>query len=194
MIKGKFLLSYLDYYVYFVSVFIGLFILAFALITEEQKKGNIIDPAEFIIEMTWTDGSPNDVDLWVRAPDNSITYFNHKDSKVVTLDRDDLGINNATVVDGKTYGSNTRREVISIRKIIPGTYTVNAMMYANRNDQKEPIKITIRRLNPYTEIAEKVLELQTTGEEQTATSFDMDADGNVSGLDDTYVSLFKVAQ
>lgn len=194
MIKGKFLLSYLDYYVYFVSVFIGLFILAFAMITEDQKKGNIIDPAEFIIEMTWTDGSPNDVDLWVRAPDNSITYFSHKDSKVVTLDRDDLGINNATVVDGKTYGSNTRREVISIRKIIPGTYTVNAMMYANRNDQKEPIKITIRRLNPYTEIAEKVLELQTTGEEQTATSFDMDADGNVSGLDDTYVSLFKVAQ
>lgn len=194
MIKGKFLLSYLDFYVYFVSVFIGLFILAFAMITEDQKKGNIIDPAEFIIEMTWTDGSPNDVDLWVRAPDNSITYFNHKDSKVVTLDRDDLGINNATVVDGKTYGSNTRREVISIRKIIPGTYTVNAMMYANRNDQKEPIKITIRRLNPYTEIAEKVLELQTTGEEQTATSFDMDADGNVSGLDDTYVSLFKVAQ
>ncbi|QIG73057.1 hypothetical protein EVB99_066 [Rhizobium phage RHph_N3_19] len=193
MIKGKFLLSYLDFYVYFVSVFIGLFILAFAMITEDQKKGNIIDPAEFIIEMTWTDGSPNDVDLWVRAPDNSITYFNHKDSKVVTLDRDDLGINNATVVDGKTYGSNTRREVISIRKIIPGTYTVNAMMYANRSGQKEPVKVTIRKLNPYSEILEKVLELEVTGDEQTAVSFDVDDEGNVSNLDDTYVSLFRVA-
>ncbi|QIG69434.1 hypothetical protein EVB79_064 [Rhizobium phage RHph_N3_13] len=194
MIKGKFLLSYLDFYVYFVSVFIGLFILAFAMISNEQKKGNIIDPAEFIIEMVWTDGSPNDVDLWVRAPDNSITYFSHKDSKVVTLDRDDLGINNSTVIDGKTYGSNTRREVISIRKIIPGTYTVNCMMYANRNDQKEPIKITIRRLNPYVEVTEKTLELQATGEEQTAVNFDLDEQGNVSNMNDSYVSLFRVVK
>lgn len=192
--KGKYLVSYLDYYSCLLVAFAGLFVLAFLQINEESKRGNIVDPAEFIIEMTWTDGSPNDVDLWVRAPDNSITYFNHKDSKIVTLDRDDLGINNATVVDGTTYGSNTRREVISIRKIIPGTYNINAMMYSNRNNQKESVKVTVRRLNPYTEIVEKVLELQTTGEEQTAVSFDMDADGNVSDLDDTYVSLFKVAQ
>lgn len=193
MIKGKFLLSYLDFYVYYVSVFIGLFILAYVLISQEQKKGNIIDPAEFMIEMTWTDNSPNDVDLWVRAPDNSITYFNHKDSKIVTLDRDDLGINNSVLIDGKTYGNGTRREVISIRKIIPGTFTVNAMMYANRSGQKEPVKVTIRKLNPYSEILEKVLELEVTGEEQTAVSFDVDDEGNVSNLDDTYVSLFRVA-
>jgi len=195
MIKGKFLLSYLDFYVYFVSVFIGLFILAFAMISNEQKKGNIIDPAEFIIEMTWADGSPNDVDLWVMAPDNSITYFNHKDSKIVTLDRDDLGINNSTVIDGNSIVSNTRREVVSIRKIIPGNYTVNVMMYGNRNGQGENVKVTVRRLNPYSEISEKTIDLgAVAGEERTAVNFDMDDKGNVSNINDNYISLFRIAR
>lgn len=195
MIKGKFLLSYLDFYVYFVSVFIGLFILAFALINEESKKGNIIDPSQFMIELTWAEGSPSDVDLWVQDPTGAITYFGHKDSSIVTLDRDDLGINNTvTLENGIVVHNPIRREVANIRRIIPGTFTVNLLMYKNRTGEKTPAHVTIRRLNPYREVEEKTVSLTAEGEETTIMNFDMDDKGNISNTNDTYTPLFSVVK
>lgn len=195
MIKGKFLLSYLDFYVYYVSVFIGLFILAFAMMNEEAKKGNVIDPSQYMIELTWEDGSNSDIDLWVQDPTGSITYFSHKDSQIVTLDRDDLGINNsATLENGMVITNPIRREVANIRRIIPGTYTVNVMMYNNLTGNKTPAHVTIRRLNPYIEIEEKTVELTANGDETTILNFDLDEKGSVSNTNDTYVSLFSVVK
>lgn len=195
MIKGKFLLSYLDFYVYFVSVFIGLFILAFALINEESKKGNVIDPSQYMIELTWEDGSNSDIDLWVQDPTGSITYFSHKDSQIVTLDRDDLGINNsATLQNGTVVNNPIRREVANIRRIIPGTYTVNVMMYRNSTGEKTPAHVTIRRLNPYIEIEEKTVELTANGDEMTILNFDLNTEGVVSNTNDIYTPLFSVVK
>jgi hypothetical protein len=195
MIKGKFLLSYLDYYVYCVSVFIGLFILAFALINEESKKGNIIDPSQYIIELTWEDNSNSDIDLWVQDPTGAITYFAHKDSQIVTLDRDDLGINNTvTLQDGTTITNPLRREIANIRRIIPGTFTVNVMCYNNRNGDPVKAHVTIRRLNPYSEVTDKVVEVVANGDEETILNFDMDDRGNISNTNDTYTPLFSVVK
>lgn len=193
MIKGKFLLSYLDYYVYYVAVFIGLFFLALVQINEEAKKGNVIDPSQFMIELTWGEGSPSDLDLWVQDPSGSITYFSHKDSQIVTLDRDDLGINNSVTLENGTVVTNPiRREVANIRRIIPGTYTVNVMMYKNRSGDKVPAHVTIRKLNPYIEITEKTVELTADGDEATILNFDLDEKGSVSNTNDNYTSLFSV--
>lgn len=195
MIKGKFLLSYLDFYVYYVSVFIGLFILAFALINEESKKGNIIDPSQFMIELTWEEGSNSDIDLWVQDPTGAITYFAHNDSQIVTLDRDDLGINNSvTLEDGTKVINPIRREVANIRRIIPGTFVVNTMMYNNRTPGPVKAHVTIRRLNPYLEVTEKTVELSTNGEETTILNFDMDDKGSISNTNDTYTPLFSVVK
>ncbi len=195
MIKGKFLLSYLDFYVYFVSVFIGLFILAFALINEESRKGNVIDPSQFMVELTWQDNDNSDVDLWVQDPTGAITYFGHKDSQIVTLDRDDIGINNSVVLEDGTVVTNPiRREVANIRRIIPGTYTVNVMMYRNRTGNTTPTHVIIRRLNPYIEVSEKIVDLTAEGEEKTVLNFDMDDKGNVSNTNDLYIPLFSVVK
>lgn len=195
MIKGKFLLSYLDYYVYYVAVFIGLFFIALALINEEAKKGNVIDPSQFMIELTWADNDNSDIDLWVQDPTGAITYFDHKDSQIVTLDRDDLGINNSVVLENGVVITNPlRREVANIRRIIPGTYTVNVMMYHNRTGNKTPAHVTIRRLNPYIEISEKTVELTANGDETTILNFDLDEKGAVSNTNDNYTSLFSVVK
>lgn len=192
--NGKFLLSYLDYFIYLLTVFSALFILSFIQIQEDQKKGNIIDPAQFIIEMTWADGSDSDVDLWVAGPNGNIVYFNHKDSGVLVLDRDDLGINNSVVnADGTFYINKSRREVATIRTIVPGTYTVNVMMYNNRENHPQNTRVTIRRLNPYEEVFDKTLELGPSGEEKTALQFDLDENGHLSNTNTDFTPLSKKA-
>lgn len=188
---GKYLLSLLDYFVFLLVVFVALFGMSFLLINEESKKGNVTEKAEFIIEMTWADGSDNDIDLWVAGPEDNIVFFGHKDGKFIILDRDDVGINNAMITPQGIVINNTRREVATIRKILPGRYTVNAMMFRNRNGQTEHPKITIRKLNPYGEVIEKVVELTEDGEEQTILSFDLDEKGSVTNKDEDYVPLFE---
>ena len=193
--KGKYLVSYLDYYSCLLVAFAGLFVLAFLQINEESKKGNIIDPSQFMIELTWDEASPSDLDLWVQDPTGAITYFGHKDSQIVTLDRDDLGINNSILLqDGTTVNNPIRREVASIRRIIPGTYTVNVMMYRNRTGGKTPAHVTIRRLNPYIEIEEKTVELTAEGDEMTVLNFDLNTEGSVSNTNDIYTPLFSVVK
>lgn len=191
--KGKFLLSYLDYYLYLITVFVTLFALAFYLISEENKQGNVTEKAEFIIELTWENGSSNDLDLWVSGPENNIVFFRHKDGKVIILDRDDIGINSSMVTTLGVVSNDARREVATIRKVIPGEYIVNVMMYNNRTKKPEKATVTIRKLNPYNEIVEKTIELSSVGEEQTILTFNLDADGNVISKSDEPVSLFRRA-
>jgi hypothetical protein len=186
---GKYLLSYVDYLTYLLTCFAALFVLSFIQITEDGKKGNVIEKAEFIVEVQWADMSPNDIDLWVAGPSNTIVYFSHPDGQIIILDRDDMGINNT--LDGVV--NPIRREVVTIRKNVPGEYTVNAMMYKNRNGATERPKVVIRKLNPYAELIEKTLELTTDGEEKTILSFTIDEDGNVISQDELEVPLFTRA-
>lgn len=191
--RSKYLLSYVDYYLYLITVFVTLFAMSFLLINEESKQGNVTEKAEFIIELTWEDGSSNDIDLWVSGPDDNIVFFGHKDGKVIILDRDDIGVNSSIVTTQGIVSNNTRREVATIRKVIPGNYTVNVMMYNNRTHKPEKSKVTIRKLNPYKEVVEKTVELSSIGEEQTILSFELDADGNVITTSEEPVSLFRRA-
>jgi hypothetical protein len=184
----KYLLSFLDFQTCMLLAFASLFVLAALKMADENNKGNIVDPAEYIVELQWKDGSRNDIDLWVSGPgSNNLVYFKHPDSGLITLDRDDKGINN--MVDG--VSNPTRREVITLRKIIPGTYTVNVMMFKNNSGDTENPKVTIRRLNPYKEIVEKTVDLTGEGEEKTILNFELDEKGNVVSQDDTYTTLVK---
>jgi len=183
--RGKFILSYLDFLNCLTLCFAALFVLAYLKMADDSQKGNIIDPAQYIIELTWSEGSQSDIDLWVAGPGGNIVNWQHTDSGVIVLDRDDKGVNNT--VDGTT--NPIRREVATIRTIIPGTYTVNVMMFKNRQSETEHPRVTIRRLNPYVEVEEKVFELTGDGEELTVLNFDLDEKGNIVSKDDTYTTL-----
>lgn len=192
--NGKYLVSLLDYFVFLLTVFVALFGMSFLLINEESRKGNVTEKAEFIIEMTWKDGSENDIDLWVSGPEDNIVFFGHKDGKFIVLDRDDVGLNNSMVTANGVIFNPTRKEVATIRKILPGRYTVNVMMFRNRDGQTERPKVTVRKLNPYGDIIEKTVELTTDGEEQTIISFDLNENGKVTNLDEEYIPLFQRAK
>ncbi|QIG69717.1 hypothetical protein EVB81_148 [Rhizobium phage RHph_I46] len=148
-------------------------------------QGNTIDKSEFLIEMTWEEGSPNDVDILVQDPRGALVFYQTREIGMMTLDRDDRGSDNNTVFldNGQSVTNNIRREVVSIRGIIPGKYVVNGRMFANNSGQPSNVKITVRKLNPYVEISEKTYTLLSRTDEKTYVSFELDKQGNVISTD-----------
>lgn len=189
MLNKSISISYIDMLWALAALFIVLFIVSKS---EEQTKGNIIDPSQFIIEMTWQEDSVNDVDLWVANPNGEISFFRDREIGGITLDMDNTGIN-SYVKDssGEMKRISTRREVANIRGVIPGTYIVNAMMFANRDHKPEKIKITVKKLNPYQEVIEREFELLDSGTEATAVQITVDADGKVTNVSQEKVNLFS---
>lgn len=162
---------------------------------QHPTEGNVTQKAEFVAILEWPESSTSDVDLWVRNPEGSITNFREKDVGLVSLDRDDLGNvgNLITGPDGKPIVATVRREEASVRAIIPGRFVVNVMLYALRDPPPIKAHVQIIKLNPYSVVAEREVELTTKGQERTIASFDVSADGSVAAVDTAdEVSLAKV--
>src|SRR5204863_27066 len=65
--------------------------IAFALIKPDDKVGNINIKAEYLITVTWPDNLPDDIDTYVRDPQDNIVWYNTLDRGFLHLDRDDRG-------------------------------------------------------------------------------------------------------
>jgi uncharacterized protein YfaP (DUF2135 family) len=182
--------AYIDVLTTLFVIFVTMFLLSEA--KKAEEKGNHIDPSQYLIELTWDDDSVNDVDLWVSNEKGEIVFFRDREIGGMTLDTDNMGINNRIKNElGEMKSAPGRREVISIRGIVPGTYTVNVMMYANRTHETEKVKVVVRKLNPYKEITERSVDLLDDGTEETITQFTVDEKGNFISKNETdKVSLF----
>lgn len=171
-------LAYIDMLTCLFAIFIALFFLS----SEEVSKGNIKDVSQFIAEIDWSKDSNSDVDIWMKAPDGSVTSFrqtSHNNS--ISLDVDDLALAKVDII---------RREVISVKTILPGHYIVNAMLYTKRD--RDPVEVTGRltKLQPFNIFYEEKFVLSRTSEEKTIVEFDVDPNGNVVNIQHgTHVSL-----
>ncbi len=103
-----------------------LFFLALLAISPDSKEGKIDSKAEFIITMDWPDNHPDDLDLFVQDPAGNIAWYRHREAGFLTLDRDDRGgANDFIVVNGQKIASPIREEIVTVRGIVAGEYTVN---------------------------------------------------------------------
>lgn len=170
-------------YIDLLTALFAIFLALYAVKSQaEASRGNMSAKAEFIVTLDWRDASLNDIDLWVKGPEGLI-FFKQKNAGSMTLDRDDRGFGAAN--------DPMRREIATIRSIVPGRYVVNAMMWSNKGGP-EPVKVSVLKLNPYRPIAEKSATLENEGQELTVASFDVDERGNVTFVDtETAVSLGK---
>ena len=172
-----------------------LFVVAFASINPRSQDKSIEQKAELVLEMTWPDGSLDDVDLWVLLPDGQKVGFNRKDPGVATLDRDDRGAYGDTYWDGTERKIiRVNREVVAIRANMPGRYVVNAHYYAHFSEEfagfKDewarshiPVKVKLTKLNPrITEIGMAEETLFAVGQQATLFDFQVDAAGVVSAF------------
>ena len=172
-----------------------LFVVAFASINPRSQDKSIEQKAELVLEMTWPDGSLDDVDLWVLLPDGQKVGFNRKDPGVATLDRDDRGAYGDTFWDGTERKIiRVNREVVAIRANMPGRYVVNAHYYAHFSEEFSgfkdewarshiPVKAKLTKLNPrITEIGAAEETLFAVGQQATLFDFQVDAAGTVSAF------------
>ena len=170
-----------------------LFFLALLAISPDAKEGKIDSKAEFIITMDWPDNHPDDLDLFVQDPAGNIAWYRHREAGFLVLDRDDRGgANDFIVVNGKKIPSPIREEIVTVRGIIPGEYTVNVSHFQATTGQPVPATVKVQKLNPTAQVVfDNVVAVDHTGDEKTAVRFTLDSDGKVIDVNSRQKSLME---
>jgi hypothetical protein len=161
--------------------FVVMFILAYLLINPIARTGAVDSKAEFLITLSWPDGRPEDVDLYVADPADNLVWFRQREAGLMHLDRDDLGQRNDFVdVAGRRIANPLNQEIVSIRGIVPGEFVVNVHLYRGHHGGAVPATIKVEKLNPRVELVfYDTVTLLEQGDERTAVRFALGADGRV---------------
>lgn len=151
---------------------------------QARKAGDVPAKAEFMVTVAWPDGNPNDVDTWVMEPGGKTLWFRQRDAGMLHLDRDDRGAkNNSVQVNGQSYTSAIRQEIVTLRGIVPGEYVVNAHYYDSADQQPVDVTVTVVKVNPQAEIVfTGTQQIPRKGDERTLVRFTLDAAGQVLAL------------
>ena len=171
--------------------FVLLFFISILFINPITKLGNVNLKAEYIITIDWPDNLPDDIDLWVRDPNGEIVSYLNKDAGWLHLDRDDRGIINDRVKIGDqelVYPLN--REVVTLRGLIPGEYTVNVFLYEHESKRPVDVKLTIEKVNPSLRLVYfNSISLPSKDTEITIARFNLNQKGNYSILPNRFSIL-----
>src|SRR3982075_573628 len=170
-----------------------LFFIALLTVSPDSKEGKIDSKAEFIITMDWPDSHPDDLDLFVQDPAGNIAWYRHREAGFLTLDRDDRGgANDSIMVNGKKIASPIREEIVTVRGIVPGEYTVNVSHFQATTGQPVAANVKVQKLNPTTQVIfDNKLMLDHSGDEKTALRFRLDTEGNVIDVQQRPKSLLE---
>jgi len=174
--------------------FVFCFIIALlAMNPKALKIGDIPSKAEYIISVGWPDRNPNDIDTWVQDPGGNLVWFRAREAGLMYLDRDDRGdANDAILVNGQRIVSPFRQEVVTLRGIVPGEFTVNVQYYQSRDGQPVDVSVSIIKVNPRAEVVfYGQLRLARQGDEATAARFTLLPDGKVVNVNTLPKSLVQ---
>ena len=158
-----------------------LFFIAVLSIAPDAKDGKVDTKAEFIITMDWPDNTPDDLDLFVQDPIGNIAWYRHREAGFLTLDRDDRGgANDFILVNGMKIPSPIREEIVTVRGLVPGEYTVNVSHFQAISGQPVEATVKVQKLNPVAQVIfDDKVTVDHTGDEKTALRFRLDSEGKV---------------
>jgi len=179
MLKPHIILSFADMLLCLFLVFAALF---FASKLDAESQGKINDPSLFLASLEWSKKSRSDIDLFMRTPDGGIISFKTKQNDIASIDIYDVGTRKVDVV---------RREVISVKRLVAGRYTINGLMYTNREYTPEKVKASVLKLQGFQVLCEAEFELMGNGQEFTVCSFEIDDMGKVVSITHEQESLIK---
>jgi hypothetical protein len=170
-----------------------LFVIALLAVSSDSKEGKIDSKAEFIITMDWPDNHPDDLDLFVQDPTGNIAWYRHREAGFLTLDRDDRGgANDFIIVNGKKISSPIREEIVTVRGIVPGEYTVNVSHFQATTGAPVTATVKVQKLNPTAQVIfDDKLTVDHTGDEKTAVRFKVDTEGKVIDVQQRPKSLLE---
>jgi len=165
--------------------FVFCFIVALlAMNPKALKTGDIPAKAEFIINVSWPDMDPNDLDTWVQDPTGELVWFRAREAGLMHLDRDDRGLtNDMVVINGKQVVNPLNQEVVTLRGIAPGEFTVNVHYYETKNGKPVEATVSVIKVNPRADVVfYGQVQLARKGDEATAVRFTVLPDGNVTNV------------
>lgn len=164
--------------------FILLFFISIVYLNPEEDAGKIDIEAEYIITVTWEDFSADDIDTWVEDPEGQIAFYKKRETSILHLDRDDRGmLNDKIVVEGKELDNPLNQEILALRGMMPGEYTVNLHYYDTVSFSAVPVAVKVARVNPVYEVAYYgTTTLEEKGVERTAVRFTVLPDGSVGNI------------
>lgn len=164
--------------------FVMLFAIALVAMNPKAKTGVIDAKAEFIITVTWPDLNPNDIDTWLQDPAGNLVWFRTREAGMMHLDRDDRGLANDTlVINGQQVVNPLNQEVVTIRSVTPGEYTLNLHYYDSKNGEPVTANVSVVKVNPQAVVVfYGSTTLARKGDEATALRFTIDDDGDVSNV------------
>jgi hypothetical protein len=170
-----------------------LFFLALLSVSPDSKEGKIDSKAEFIITLDWPDNHPDDLDLFVQDPVGNIVWYRRREAGFLTLDRDDRGgANDFIIVNGKKIPSPIREEIVTVRGIVAGEYTVNVSHFQATTGQPVAASVKVQKLNPTAQVIfNDKLVLDHSGDEKTAVRFRLDNEGKVIDVQQRPKSLLE---
>lgn len=173
-----------------------LFFIALLIVAPQANEGKVDSKAEFIVTVDWPDNHPDDIDTFVQDPQGQIVWFRRREADFMLLDRDDRGgINDFVMVNGEKVPTATRQELVTIRGIIAGEYTVNVYHFAAVTGQPVPVTVMVQKLNPkVTIVAKETVDLRQGGDERTAVRFTLDAKGKVTETNRIQRSILQTFQ
>jgi hypothetical protein len=84
------------------------------------------------------------------------------------------------------------QEVVTLRGIAPGEYTVNLHYYESKNGEPVPINVSVVKVNPRAVVVYYgTVTLNRKGDEATAVRFAIDSRGNVTHVNTLPKSLVE---
>ena len=186
-------LSFLDLLFNTLLCFAALFALSFILINPSKKENNVKMKAEFMITVTWPKDLDDDVDMYVEDPQGNLVAFMRREEGLMHLDRDDLGHRNDIVhTEWGPIEFKDNREIVTVRGTIKGEYVVNVHMYMKRSKVEEvPVTIQLDKINPYSTVTIKTVILKVNGDEKTAFRFEVNNEGDVTGVNQLKKTLAR---
>ncbi|PXW98804.1 hypothetical protein C7444_102295 [Sphaerotilus hippei] len=165
--------------------FVFCFIIALlAMNPKALKAGDIPAKAEYIVTVSWPDMNPDDIDAWAQDPAGNLVWFRAREAGLMHLDRDDRGLSNDTiVVNGRQVVNPLNQEVVSLRGIATGEYTINAHYYETKDGQPVEATVSVVKINPRAEVVYYgQATLARKGDEATLVRFTVLPDGSVGQI------------
>ena len=186
---------FIDVLFNFLMGILFLFLVTLYFVKPDHDQARVDKSAEFIVSATWPHSLKDDIDLWVKGPDDSIVSYLKKDVGWLHLERDDRGeVNDKIVIDGVEQVHSVNQEVVTFRKVWPGEYVVN--LYYYHQESSGPIEVTVKidKINPKFEtvFAKKVI-LAAVDEEVTVTRFEVSASGETTQFSELPIVLTPYA-
>lgn len=174
-----------------------MFFISFAMINKPADEGKIDPKAEMMVNVSWPDSNPDDVDTYVEDPAGNIVWYNQREAGLMHLERDDRGMfKDVILLNGAEITNPLNQETIAFRGLEDGEYVVNIVHYIANGTAPLPVAVKVEKLNPTVKVIfYRTLELKGTGDELTAVRFTLKGQEvvNVTSAPKSLVELTRSA-